>query len=92
MLITHEEYRNLNDCSWPIAPVVVRYNRLSALPEKLAIRKSGSNVALGRELPVTFTKPCEHERHISGFSIFDRLEEKFVFSSTVNTFFGLIKF
>jgi len=31
-------------------------------------------------LPVIFSKPCKHERQVSGFSTLDRFGEAFVFS------------
>ena len=48
--------------------------------------------AVGRVLPVIFSKPCKHERQVSGFSTFDRFGEEFVFSliSTINRFFVVL--
>jgi hypothetical protein len=48
---------------------------------------------VGQLPPVIFSKPCKHERQVSGLSTFDRFGGEFVFSliSTINTFFGLAK-
>jgi hypothetical protein len=34
---------------------------------------------VGRLPPVIFSKPCKHERQVSGFSTFHRLGEEFDF-------------
>jgi len=49
---------------------------------------------MGRLPPVISSKPCKHERQVSGFSAFDRFGEAFVLLliSEINSFFGLDKF